>query len=206
MGKNVLNIFKYLIPIYFVLYSNIMFGAEKTNEGMPQLDVATYPSLIFWLVLTFSFTFFVLKYYVTPKMSEILNYRKEKIDADLFEAKQSREEAENSKMDQEKSILDAKEKAIIIVRGAVEKSKSELLISESKAKEKLLKKLEDAEKNILNAKKDSLKVVHEVASDIAVIISNKVSGIKISKNLILKGVNDKIKKSNLLENMKIGIK
>ena len=187
MGRKVLNIFKYLISVYFILYSNIIFGAEKSNEGMPQLDVATYPSLIFWLVLTFSFTFFVLKYYVTPKMSEILNYRKEKIDADLFEAKQSREEAENSKMDQEKSILDAKEKAIIIVRGAVEKSKSELLISESKAKEKLLKKLEDAEKNILNAKKDSLKVVHEVASDIAVIISNKVSGIKISKNLILKG-------------------
>ena len=196
MCKKVLNIFKYLIPIYFILYSNIMFGAEKSNEGMPQLDVATYPSLIFWLVLTFSFTFFVLKYYVTPKMSEILNYRKEKIDADLFEAKQSREEAENSKMDQEKSILDAKEKAIIIVRGAVEKSKSELLISESKGKEKLLKKLEDAEKNILNAKKDSLKVVHEVASDIAVIISDKISGIKISKSLILKSVNDKIKKSN----------
>ena len=191
-----LNIFKYLISIYFILYSNIMFGAEKSNEGMPQLDVATYPSLIFWLVLTFSFTFLVLKYYVTPKMSEILNDRKEKIDADLFEAKQSREDAENSKMNQEKSISDAKEKAIIIVRDAVEKSKSKLLISESKAKEKLSKKLEDAEKNILNAKKDSLKIVNEVASDIAVIISDKVSGIKISKNLILKSVNDKIKKSN----------
>ena len=206
MCKKVLNIFKYLIPIYFILYSNIMFGAEKSNEGMPQLDVATYPSLIFWLVVTFSFTFFVLKYYVTPKMSEILNDRKEKIDSDLFEAKQSREEAENSKTDQEKSILDAKEKAIIIVRDAVEKSKSQLLISESKAKEKLSKKLEDAEQNILNAKKDSLNIVNEVASDIAVIISNKISGIKISKNLILKSVNDKIKKSNLLENLKIGIK
>ena len=195
MCKKVLNIFKYLIPIYFILYSNIMFGAEKSNEGMPQLDVATYPSLIFWLVLTFSFTFFVLKYYVTPKMSEILNDRKEKIDADLFVAKQSREEAENSKIDQEKSILDAKDKAIIIVRDAVEKSKSQLLINESKAKEKLSKKLEDAEKNILNVKKDSLKIVNEVASDIAVIITHKISGIKISKNLILKSVNDKIKRS-----------
>ena len=191
-----INIFKYLIPIYFILYSNITFGAEKANEGMPQLDVATYPSLIFWLIVTFSFTFFVLKYYVTPKMSEILNDRKEKIDSDLFEAKQSREEAENSKTDQEKSILEAKEKAIIIVRDAVEKSKSQLLISESKAKEKLSKKLEDAEQNILNAKKDSLNIVNEVASDIAVIISDKISGIKISKNLILKSVNDEIKKSN----------
>ena len=71
-----------------------------------------------------------------------------------------------------------------------------MLISESKAKEKLSKKLEDAEQNILNAKKDSLKIVNEVASDIAVIISDKISGIKISKNLILKSVNDKIKKSN----------
>jgi F-type H+-transporting ATPase subunit b len=173
-----------------------MFGAEKSNEGMPQLDVSTYPSLIFWLVLTFSFTFLVLKYYVTPKMSEILNDRKEKVDADLFEAKQSREDAENSKMNQEKSISDAREKAVIIVRDAIEKSKSNLLISESKAKEKLSKKLEDAEKNILNAKKDSLKIVNEVASDIAIIISDKISGIKISKNLILKSVNDKIKEFN----------
>ena len=191
-----LNIFKYLIPIYFILYSNIIFGAEKSNEGMPQLDIATYPSLIFWLVLTFSFTFFVLKYYVTPKMSEILNDRKEKIDADLFEAKQSREDAENSKMNQEKLISDAKEKAIIIVRDAIEKSKSKLLINESKAKEKLSKKLEDAEKNILNAKKNSLKIVNEVASDIAIIISDKISGIKISKNLVLKSVNNKIKEAN----------
>lgn len=195
-GEKLLNIFKYLISIYFILYSNLTFGAEKSSEGMPQLDVATYPSLIFWLVLTFTFTFFVLKYYVTPKMSEILNDRKEKIDADLFEAKQYREKAENSKMDQEQSILDAKEESIIIVKDAVEKSKSQLLINESRAKEKLSKKLEDAEKNILNAKNDSLKIVNEVASDIAVIISDKVSGINISKDLILKIVNDKIKKSN----------
>ena len=76
----------------------------------------------------------------------------------------------------------------------LKKSKSQLLISETKAKEKLSKKLEDAEKSILNAKKDSLKIVDEVASDIAVIISDKISGIKISKNLILKSVNNKIKK------------
>ena len=57
-----------------------------------------------------------------------------------------------------------------------------MLISESKAKEKLTRKLEDAEKNILNAKKDSLKIVNEVATDIAVIISDKISGIKIGKN------------------------
>jgi F0F1-type ATP synthase membrane subunit b/b' len=65
-----------------------------------------------------------------------------------------------------------------------------------KQRKNFQKKLEDAEKNILNAKKDSLKIVNEVASDIAIIISDKISGIKIGKNLILKSVNDKIKESS----------
>ena len=43
-------------------------------------------------------------------MSEILNQRKEKIDTDLFEAKKSHEDAENSKLNQESSIVEAKKK------------------------------------------------------------------------------------------------
>ena len=73
------NKLKLTFLIFVTFYSKITFAASKSNEGMPQLDVTTYPSLIFWLVLTFGFTYIVLKYYVTPRMSEILNHRKEKI-------------------------------------------------------------------------------------------------------------------------------
>ena len=83
---------KLILFCTFFVNSKSIFAASKSNEGMPQLDVSTYPSLIFWLVITFGFTFLVLKFYITPKMSEILNQRKEKIDTDLFEAKKSRED------------------------------------------------------------------------------------------------------------------
>ena len=70
--------------------------------------------------------------------------------ADLFAAKSSREEAENSKMNQEKSISDAKNNANKIVKDAIEKTKIKLQKTENKAKERLTKKyLRDI--NLLNS-------------------------------------------------------
>ena len=199
-----LNIFKYLIPIYFILYSNIIFGAEKSNDGMPQLDVATYPSLIFWLILTFGFTFLVLKLFITPKLSDILNQRKERISADLFAAKSSREEAENSKMNQEKSISDAKNNANKIVKDAIEKTKIKLQETEKKAKERLTKNLLDAEKNISDAKNKSLKNITLISTDIAVSISKKVSGINIKESIVSKNITDQISQSDDFKNLEAG--
>ncbi len=132
---------KLILFCTFFVNSKSIFAASKSNEGMPQLDVSTYPSLIFCLVITFGFTFLVLKFYITPKMSEILNQRKEKIDTDLFEAKKSREDAENSKLNQESSIVEAKEKAFQIISEATEKSKRDIQSFEKSSKEKLSKKL-----------------------------------------------------------------
>ena len=188
----------------FFLYSNSIFAASKSNEGMPQLDVSTYPSLIFWLVVTFGFTFIVLKFYITPKMSEILNHRKEKIDTDLFDAKKSREDAENSKLNQESSIVEAKEKAFQIISEATEKSKQDLQISEKSSKERLSKKLADAEKNIINSKNNSLKVVNEIATDIAISLSQKVSGIKANKSTLMKKINEQVSKSGSFKSLKEG--
>tara|TARA_X000000368_G_scaffold128291_1_gene100836 strand:- start:388 stop:984 length:597 start_codon:yes stop_codon:yes gene_type:complete len=198
----VANKLKLTFLIFVTFYSKITFAASKSNEGMPQLDVTTYPSLIFWLVLTFGFTYIVLKYYVTPRMSEILNHRKEKIDNDLFEAKKARESAEENKSNQDKSISEAKQKAMEIVREAVEKTKEELLEAENLVKDKLSKKLAVAEKNILVTKNESLKNVDKLSSEIAVLISDKVSGIEINKNFISKSINEEMKSFNLLKNLK----
>lgn len=198
--------FKLNLILFFIsfLYSNSIFAASKSNEGMPQLDVSTYPSLIFWLVVTFGFTFVVLKFYITPTMSEILNQRKAKIDTDLFHAKKSREDAENSKLNQESSIAEAKEKAFQIISEATEKSKLDLQISEKSSKERLSKKLADAEKNITNSKNNSLKIVNGIATDIALSLSQKVSGIKANKDTLIKNINEQISKSSSFKSLKEG--
>ena len=193
-----------LILCVFFINSKSIFAASKSNDGMPQLDVSTYPSLIFWLVITFGFTFLVLKFYITPKMSEILNQRKQKIDTDLFEAKKSREDAENSKLNQESSITEAKEKAFQIISEATEKTKRDVQSFEKGSKKKLSKKLADAEKSITNAKNESLKAVNEIATDIAISLSQKVSGIKANKNTLMKKINEQVSRSGSFKSLKEG--
>ncbi len=196
--------------IKFYIYSLCLFNtfnafsASKDKEGMPQLDVSTYPSLIFWLILTFGFTFLVLKLFITPKLSDILNQRKERISADLFAAKSAREEAENSKMDQERSLSNAKNKANKIVKDAIEKTKITLQETEKKAKERLIKNLFDAEKKISDAKTKSLKNITLITTDIAVAMTKKVSGININESVISKNIKDQISKSDDFKNLETG--
>ena len=195
---------KFYIYSLFLFTSLNAYSASKDKEGMPQLDVSTYPSLIFWLILTFGFTFLVLKFFITPKLSEILNRRKERISADLFSAKSAREEAENSKMNQEKSISDAKNKANKIVKDAIVKTKIKLQESEKKAKERLTKNLLDAEKNILDTKNKSLKNITLITTDIAVAMSKKVSGINIKESIVSKNITDQISQSDDFKNLEAG--
>ena len=199
-----LTTIKFYIFSFLFFTSLNAFSASKDKEGMPQLDVSTYPSLIFWLILTFGFTFLVLKIFITPKLSEILNQRKERISADLFAAKSSREAAENSKMSQEKSIADAKNKANKIVKDAIEKTKIKLQETEKEAKERLTKNLLDAEKNISDAKNKSLKNITIISTDIALAISKKVSGINIKESIVSKNITDQLSQSDDFKNLEAG--
>ena len=126
------------------------------------------------------------------------------IDQYLFEAKKSREDAENSKLNQESSIVEAKEKAFQIISEATEKSKRDIQSFEKSSKEKLSKKLADAEKGITNAKNESLKVVNEIATDIAISLSQKVSGIKANKSILMKKINEQVSRSSSFKSLKEG--
>ena len=118
--------------------------------------------------------------------------------------KKSREDAENSKLNQESSIVEAKEKAFQIISEATEKSKLDIQSFEKGSKEKLSKKLADAEKNITNSKNDSLKVVNEIATDIAISLSEKVSGIKANKSTLMKKINEQVSKSSSFKSLMEG--
>jgi hypothetical protein len=59
----------YLIKLFFCtiyLLSNIAY-AQDTNAGLPQLDLETYPSLMFWTILSLIIGYFFY---------ELLNYSK----------------------------------------------------------------------------------------------------------------------------------
>ena len=104
----------------------------------------------------------------------------------------------------EKLALETEEKAFQIINEATEKSKRDVQSFEKSSKEKLSKKLADAEKGITNAKNESLKVVNEIATDIAISLSQKVSGIKANKSTLMKKINERVSRSGSFKSLKEG--
>ena len=93
--------------------------AYSESKGLPQLDFTTYPSLIFWSILSLVSLYFVMSYVITPKISDVINDREQHLQNDLIKAKALKKESDdtlekvNAQLDQTKA--DAKsivEKAI----------------------------------------------------------------------------------------------
>ena len=62
---------------------------------MPQLEqISTFPSQIFWLVITFAALFFVMWRIAVPRIADVLEARQKRIDDNLDKAETAKKEAE----------------------------------------------------------------------------------------------------------------
>ena len=75
---------------------------------MPQLDVATFPSLIFWLLISFGLLYMGLRYLVVPKLSNIVEGRLLKIESSLETARDFQKQANALHVETERKIHDAR--------------------------------------------------------------------------------------------------
>ena len=78
---------------------------------MPQLDLSTYASQAFWMILSFSVLWILLSVFVTPKITDILEQRKRKMDDYIRKAEKLNQQAKLSLEKYEKALNDAKIKA-----------------------------------------------------------------------------------------------
>ena len=93
--------------------------ASEAKTGLPQLDLNTYPSLMFWSIISLIIGFILMKYLVTPNIKSILNSRETNIQNDLVKAKTSNQEAEKIKQSIIKSQEDIKSKSQKIISDAI---------------------------------------------------------------------------------------
>lgn len=63
---------------------------------MPQLDFSTYPSQLFWLVISFAALYFVLAVFVLPRLTQVQTLRAENTSGKRLAAQTATEEAEKA--------------------------------------------------------------------------------------------------------------
>ena len=116
---------------------------------MPQFEqIEVFQSLIFWSVISFAILFLVLKKFAFPPILLALDEREKKIRGDIEESEKLKQDVEEIKVDLEKKLKAAHEKADTIVQLAQDEAKKlqEKTVQETEAKVKQVQR--EAEQEI----------------------------------------------------------
>ena len=150
---------------------------------MPQIEqlAETYSSQIFWLLVFFGITFFVVGRGMVPRVMETMEKRSKQIADDISVAQAARDQAD-------------KEEEAWRVRENENRARAQALISEAKAEaaaksekkiaaaqKRLDKKLDEADARIAESRASALTEIEAVATDAAQDIVAQLAGIKVTK-------------------------
>ena len=170
--------------------------ASEAKTGLPQLDLNTYPSLMFWSVVSLIIGFILMKYLVTPNIKSILNSRETNIQNDLVKAKTSNQEAEKIKHSIIKNQEDIRSRSQKIISNSLLESKQTIEKKDKEISAKLELKVSEAENKILHTQNIVINEVVSSAEEITANIVKKFTNIKYDKSNIRKAI--KLASKNLL--------
>lgn len=163
------------------------------HEGggtLPQMDVSTFPSQLFWLVITFGFLFVVLSRVAVPRIGGVIEARRDRINGDLEAAEKLRKDSNEALAAYETSLTAARGRAMALaeenrkrIAGDVERLKAD---AEADAQ----KTIGAAEARIAAMRVQAEGNVRAAAADAAASIVERLIGDKISAEDAAKAVPD----------------
>lgn len=133
--------------------------------GMPQLDFATFPNQIFWLVVTLVVVYFVLVSIVLPRIGAVLAERSGTIRNDLDAAEELRQKAILAERAYDEALVRARSEAAKIVAEAKADIQKDLDKAIAKADAEIAAKAVESEKVISDIRAGAMDAVIEVARD-----------------------------------------
>ena len=186
-----------LVSFILITTSKITFASDK-KAGLPQLDFNTYPSLIFWSIISLIIGYFLMAYIVTPQIKSIINLRETNIQNDLIKAKTSSQESDKIIDEMSKNQFDINLNAQNLINTAFLETKILLDDSENKISKKIDLRILKAEQEINKTKNKVISEILNNVEDITLDIVQKFTSIKPKKEDIKKIVKT-VSKNLLME-------
>ena len=161
---------------------------------MPQIAqlAETFSSQIFWLLVFFGITFFVVGRGMVPRVMDTMDKRAKQIADDISAAQAARDQAdkEEEAWRTRENENRARAQALIAEAKAEAAAKSEKKIAA--AQKRLDKKLDEADAELATARKDAMAEIESVATDAAQDIVARIAGIKVTKPVASKAVKESL--------------
>jgi len=155
-------------------------GGEEHGGAFPPFDSTTFASQLLWLALTFGVLYLMMSKLALPRIGEILEVRRDRIEGDLAEADRLRQKTDQAIEAYEAELADARQKAHAIAEEKRGEVKAELDKSRAEVEAELAEKMAAAEARIQQTKNDALKNVDDIAAETAAVLVSQI-GSKVSE-------------------------
>ena len=155
-------------------------SAKADGAGLPQLDISTWPSQLFWLVVLFTIGYIIMAKFVTPRIGTVLEERRAKLDDDLGKARVASEDAARIRAEYEADLDAARSAAAEIAKQAIAEAVKKAEVGDTKIAKKLAEKVAKAEGKLATARNDALVNLNNVAAEAALSAVAKLADIKIT--------------------------
>jgi F-type H+-transporting ATPase subunit b len=158
-------------PVYSALTAAFVVGAsgaaQASGGGMPQLNFHDFAPQLFWLAVTFTLLYVLMKNVALPRIGEVVAAREQRIANDLDRAAALKADAEAAMQAYEKTQVEARTKAADLVRQAEAAIARETAARQGQLAGELGEKLKNAEQRIAAARASAMGNLTTVSTEVA---------------------------------------
>ncbi len=159
---------------------------------MPQLDVSTYTSQLFWLVLSFASLYLFTAKVTIPRIAKILESRWQRIEGSIKRADELKYQGDKVKVDYEKDLEKAREQAHDHVMKMINKVTVNGTQRRKDIANMMVARIQSAEAHIEEQKVQALGDVKAIAESVAASAVEKLTEQKVAPATIEKVLNQLI--------------
>jgi F-type H+-transporting ATPase subunit b len=153
------------------------------------MDISSYSSQIFWLIVTFGILYIFMWRIAIPQLRTTVEERKDKISDDLSDAEQLKIEAQSILEEYKTKIKNSNTEAISIFNNTKLEIDKKIDLSKKETDEKIKKLIEESQQAIENEEKNAVndireKTIETTQSIVEKFIDKKINEEDIRKHLI----------------------
>ncbi|HEY7547968.1 MAG TPA: F0F1 ATP synthase subunit B' [Hyphomicrobiaceae bacterium] len=148
--------------------------AHKT--GFPPLDPSTFAPQLFWLAITFALFYVLLKRMALPRVGEVIEERRERIERDIAKAESLKVETELALAGYERALGEARAKASALAKDMHAVLTAETDAERAKLDTQIGHKIADAEARIAQEKARAMTGIAHIAGETAGAIVARLIG------------------------------
>jgi F-type H+-transporting ATPase subunit b len=152
----------------------------KKPGGFPPFDTTTFPSQLFWLVITFGFLFVVMWRVAGPRINGAITGRRGVINAAIAEANKARGDADSAQAGYQTALAGARARANALAEETRTGLNAEIAKAKAQADAAAHAAMHDADTRIAATRESAKAHVVTAARDAAIAIVERLTGDKVS--------------------------